>query len=165
MPEKNYARRLNEKIVDRPQLLEQVGRWRLQGKKIVFTNGCFDLLHAGHLHLLHEARSLGDVLIVAVNSDASVGRLKPGRPLVGERWRLLMLAALAAVDAVSCFDEDTPLRLIELIKPDVLVKGADYRAEQVVGYDLVTAYGGSVHLVPLLPGFSTTALIERIKNA
>ncbi|MCS6990254.1 MAG: D-glycero-beta-D-manno-heptose 1-phosphate adenylyltransferase [Chitinophagales bacterium] len=156
--------RLQDKICNLNQLEQKVHQWRQHGKKIVFTNGCFDLLHAGHLHLLHQARSYGDVLIVGLNADASVRRLKPGRPLVAENDRLQHLAALEAVDAVILFHEDTPLALIERIRPDVLVKGADYRPEEVIGRDLVHAYGGTVALVPLLPGYSTTALIERIKK-
>lgn len=153
------------KVLGLDELTALAGRWRAAGKRIVFTNGCFDLLHAGHLSLLHRAAQCGDVLILAVNSDASVQRLKgPERPLVPERERAAMLAALTCVDAVTLFEEDTPLEILQAIRPDVLVKGQDYQIEQVVGRDLVEAAGGRVVLVPLLPEKSTTALIERIVN-
>lgn len=153
------------KVLDRGELMVQVEHWRNAGKRIVFTNGCFDLLHAGHLSLLHQAAQHGDVLIVAVNSDDSVRRLKgTERPLVAERERAAMLAALGCVDAVTIFGEDTPLEVLQAIRPDILVKGGDYRVEQVVGRELVESTGGRVALVPLLPGKSTTALIDRIAN-
>lgn len=153
------------KVLDREALAAQVHEWRAAGKRIVVTNGCFDLLHAGHLSLLHQAAQYGDVLVLAVNSDASVQRLKgPGRPLIPEHERAAMLASLACVDAVTLFDEDTPLSLLQAIRPDVLVKGQDYKVEQVVGRDLVESNGGSVVLVPLVPDKSTTALIDRIMN-
>lgn len=151
------------KVMGTGELAAAVDRWRLAGKRIVLTNGCFDLLHAGHLSLLHQAAQHGDVLIVAINSDASVRRLKgPERPLVSERERAAMLAALDCVDAVTVFVEDTPAELLQAVRPDVLVKGQDYRAEQVVGRDLVESSGGCVVLVPLVPGKSTTALIDQI---
>jgi len=127
----------------------------------VFTNGCFDLLHVGHVSLLEQARQMGDRLIVAVNSDRSVRRLKGGgRPLVPERERSQVLAALSAVDAVVVFDETTPLRLIEALRPDVLVKGGDYTRRDVVGATEVQSWGGRLELVPVVVGHSTTALIE-----
>ena len=151
------------KLLGRHALARQVQMWRAAGKRIVLTNGCFDLLHAGHLSLLHASAGLGDVFVLAVNSDASVKRLKgPERPLIPEHERAAMLASLACVDAVSIFEEDTPLEILRVVRPDVLVKGQDYRIEQVVGGDLVESYGGRVVLLPLLPGKSTTALIERI---
>lgn len=153
------------KVIELAQLMVKVENWRNAGKRIVFTNGCFDLFHAGHLSLLHQAAQHGDVLIVAVNSDASVRRLKGSeRPLISERERAAVLAALGCVDAVTIFEEDTPLDLLQAIRPDVLVKGQDYRVEQVVGHELVESSGGRVVLVPLLPGKSTTALIDRITN-
>lgn len=153
------------KVLDLEELTAQSGRWHAAEKRIVFTNGCFDLLHAGHLSLLHQAAQCGDILILAVNSDASVQRLKgPERPLVPERERAAMLAALTCVDAVTIFEEDTPLEILQAIRPDVLVKGQDYQIEQVVGRDLVESTGGRVVLVSLLPEKSTTALIERIVN-
>lgn len=153
------------KVLERSELVKQVDRWRAEGNRIVFTNGCFDLLHAGHLSLLHQAAQHGDILILAVNSDASVRRLKgPERPLIPEGERAAMLAALTCVDAVVIFEEDTPLETLQAVRPDVLVKGQDYSVAQVVGRDLVEADGGSVVLVPLLPEKSTTALIDRIAN-
>lgn len=154
-----------QKILGRGELVERVRRWRADGKRIVFTNGCFDLLHAGHLSLVHQAAQHGDVLILAVNSDASVRRLKGHeRPLVPEAERAAMLAALTCVDAVVVFEEDTPLELLQAIRPDTLVKGQDYIASQVVGREFLESSGGNVVLVPLLPEKSTTALIERIAN-
>ncbi len=142
--------------------LDQVARWRRGGLKIGFTNGCFDLLHPGHVALLDQAKAASDRLIVAINSDASVERLKgPGRPVHNQEARAAVLASLAAVDLVVVFGEDTPADLIAAIRPDVLVKGADYRPDQVVGADLVRAYGGKVLLADLLPGYSTTATIAR----
>jgi D-beta-D-heptose 7-phosphate kinase / D-beta-D-heptose 1-phosphate adenosyltransferase len=153
------------KVLSRKDIAARASSWRMAGKRIVFTNGCYDLLHAGHLSLLHGAARLGDVLVLAINSDASVKRLKgPDRPLVNEAERAALLAALACVDAVTIFDEETPLEVLQAIKPHVLVKGADYRPEQVVGKDFVESYGGKVALVPLLPAKSTTALVERIKG-
>jgi len=153
------------KVLDLDQLVNQVNGWRNAGKRIVFTNGCFDLFHAGHLSLLRQAAQHGDVLIVAVNSDASVRRLKgSARPLIAERERATVLAALGCVDAVTIFGEDTPLEVLQAILPDILVKGEDYRVEQVVGRELVEAAGGRIVLVPLLPGKSTSALIDRIAN-
>jgi len=138
---------------------------RAAGKTVVFTNGCFDLLHRGHVDLLAAARAKGDVLIVGLNSDASVRRLKgPGRPLVPAGDRAAVLAALAAVDVVVVFDEDTPLELIGELVPDVLVKGADYRPEDVVGKDVVERAGGRVELVPLTEGRSTSSLVDRLRE-
>lgn len=151
------------KIFDRAELVTRVDRWRASGKTIAFTNGCFDLLHAGHLALLHQAAECGDKLVLAINSDASVQRLKgAGRPVVSQRERAAMLAALAGVDAVTIFDEDTPLETILAVRPDILVKGQDYTIEQVVGRDVVESGGGRIALVPLLPERSTSALIDRI---
>jgi D-beta-D-heptose 7-phosphate kinase/D-beta-D-heptose 1-phosphate adenosyltransferase len=153
------------KVLTREELATRAASWRMAGKRIVFTNGCYDLLHAGHLSLLRSAAQLGDALVLAINSDASVKRLKgPERPLVTQAERAALLAALACVDAVTIFDEDTPLEALKSVRPHVLVKGADYRAEQVVGKDFVESYGGKVALVPLLPAKSTSALVERIKG-
>lgn len=144
----------------------QVQAWRSAGERVVFTNGCFDLLHPGHVNLLHQARVLGDRLVVGLNSDVSVKRLKGlGRPILNERDRCAILSALASVDLVLLFDEDTPLELIQTLKPDVLVKGADYRREDVVGGDLVESYGGEVRLVPLVEGYSTTDITRRVLSA
>lgn len=134
----------------------------------MFTNGVFDLLHPGHVACLEAARALGDALVVGVNTDASVRRLAKGkygsRPLVPERDRARVLSALAAVDRVVLFDEDTPLALIEALRPEVLAKGADYSLDAVVGADLVTSRGGQVHLIPMVSGYSTTALVERLRD-
>ncbi len=151
------------KIVDLNTLVGQVARWRQAGLNIGFTNGCFDLLHPGHISLLHQAEAVCDRLVVALNSDASVHRLKgPGRPVQGEAARATVLASLASVSRVIVFAEDTPLTLIEALRPEVLVKGADYRLDQVVGADVVQGYGGRVVLADLSPGHSTSATIERL---
>jgi D-beta-D-heptose 7-phosphate kinase / D-beta-D-heptose 1-phosphate adenosyltransferase len=155
---------LREKIHDLGSLLDRVASWRRDGLTVGFTNGCFDLLHPGHVHLLCEARSHCDRLVVGLNSDASVKRLKGAtRPVQSEDARRIVLAGLAFVDAVTLFAEDTPLELIAAIKPEVLIKGADYRIDQVVGRDLVEAYGGKVALVELVPDSSTTRIIDRLK--
>jgi D-beta-D-heptose 7-phosphate kinase / D-beta-D-heptose 1-phosphate adenosyltransferase len=153
------------KILTREDLITRAATWRMAGKRIVFTNGCFDLLHAGHLSLLSQAAKLGDILVLAINSDASVRRLKgPERPLVPQEDRAAVLAALGFVDAVTIFDEDTPLEVLQSIRPHILVKGGDYRLDQVVGRELLEATGGRVVLVPLTPEKSTTALVERIRS-
>ena len=149
-----------EKVLPPNRIQMRVAAWRSTGQSIVFTNGCFDLLHIGHITLLEKARHEGDRLIVAINSDASVRKLKgPTRPIVGERERAHVLAALAAVDAVVVFDEPTPLRLIETLRPDVIVKGGDYNEETVVGAKEARAWSGRVKIVPTVEGFSTTKLI------
>ncbi len=153
------------KIVSRENALEQVQRWRHRGWRIGFTNGCFDLLHPGHVHLLEEARSACDRLVVGLNSDTSVHRLKgPPRPVQPEAARAAVLASLASVDLVCVFEEDTPETLIQELRPDLLVKGADYTLDAVVGAELVRSWGGKVLLGELLPGHSTTATLERIRQ-
>ncbi|XOV77186.1 MAG: D-glycero-beta-D-manno-heptose 1-phosphate adenylyltransferase [Phycisphaerales bacterium] len=138
---------------------------RREGKKIVFTNGCFDIIHAGHISLLRKAREHGDLLVVGLNSDDSVRRLKgPERPVHDEDDRVTVLSELESVAVVVVFEEDTPLKLIETLRPDVLVKGADYTKDQVVGGDIVESYGGEIALVELLAGRSTTGAIERIRS-
>jgi D-beta-D-heptose 7-phosphate kinase/D-beta-D-heptose 1-phosphate adenosyltransferase len=140
-----------------------VQSWKASGARIVFTNGCFDLLHPGHIRLLQKARSLGDRLIVGLNADASIRRLKgPSRPILSELDRAALLGALGCVDLVVLFEEDTPLTLIEAIRPDILVKGADYRIQEVVGRELVERYGGKVVLVPILEGYSTTGVVTKL---
>ncbi len=152
---------MKEKVLHLDQLVSHVAAWRSSGQRIVFTNGCFDIVHIGHIRLLETARCQGDRLIVAVNSDESVRKLKgPLRPIVGERERARILAAFSAVDAVVIFSESTPLRLIECIRPDVLVKGGDYTEEMVVGASEVRAWGGRVELIPLVEGVSSTRLIS-----
>lgn len=149
-------------LTTRVEILEQRARWKHEGKTVVFTNGCYDLLHPGHIRLLEKARSEGDVLIVGLNSDASVSRAKgPGRPLTPERERVEMLLSLDAVDAVVLFDEDTPRALIADLLPDVLIKGADW-SHFIAGREEVEAAGGRVLTVSLEPGYSTTAIIEKI---
>jgi len=155
-----------DRCVALTDLLARLAPERGRGHRVVFTNGCFDLLHAGHLALLEQAASHGDILVVGLNSDASVRRLKgPGRPLVPEADRALMLAALRPVDWVVLFDEDTPQRLIEALLPDVLVKGADYAVEKIVGREAVEAHGGQVIRVELLPERSSSAMIERLRRS
>ena len=152
------------KFYSRAELVEQRALWKRQGKTVVFTNGCYDLLHPGHVRLLEKARSLGDVLILALNSDASVRRMKgPSRPLIAENERAAMVLALAAVDAVTLFDEDTPRELIAEVLPDVLVKGADW-SHFIAGREEVEAAGGRVRTVALEPGYSTTNLVEEMIN-
>lgn len=163
-----HASRLSQaeaKFVSQEILLEQIARWRQAGFKVGFTNGCFDLLHPGHISLLRQAKASCDRLVVGLNSDASVARLKgPARPVQPETARAVVLASLEDVDRVVIFGEDTPLELIETLRPDVLVKGADYRVEEVVGAPEVQAYGGEVVLANLEPGHSTTATITRLAN-
>ncbi len=138
--------------------------WKQQGKTVVFTNGCYDLLHPGHIRLLEQARSLGDVLVLALNSDAGVRRMKgDSRPLLGEEERAEVAQALSAVDAVTCFDEETPQALVAAVLPDILVKGADW-SHFVAGREEVEASGGRVEVLPLEPGYSTTNLVEVLLN-
>ncbi|HMF78328.1 MAG TPA: adenylyltransferase/cytidyltransferase family protein [Bryobacteraceae bacterium] len=149
-------------LYTRPELIEQRHAWKSQGKKVVFTNGCYDILHPGHVRLLERARSLGDVLVLALNTDASVHRLKgPSRPFFDERTRAALALELESVDAVTLFDEDTPCALIAAVLPDVLVKGADW-THFIAGREEVEAAGGTVHALPLEPGLSTTAVAESI---
>jgi D-glycero-beta-D-manno-heptose 1-phosphate adenylyltransferase len=142
-----------------------VKTWRHAGKKIVFTNGCFDILHPGHVDYLAKASGLGDVLVVGLNTDASVSAIKgPDRPLNDEKARAVLLASLFFTDAVVLFDEETPYELIKQLQPDILVKGSDYKAEEIVGYDLLKKKGGQVITIDLLPGYSTTNLIQKIRK-
>jgi D-beta-D-heptose 7-phosphate kinase/D-beta-D-heptose 1-phosphate adenosyltransferase len=158
--------RNNDQVVDRNALLALLAPVRARGERVVMTNGCFDLLHAGHVHYLAQARALGDRLIVAVNDDASVKRLKgEGRPIMGLEQRMQVLAALADVDWVVAFSEDTPADLIAAVSPDVLVKGGDYQPQSIAGYDAVTQAGGEVRVLDFVDGESTSAMIERIQNA
>jgi D-beta-D-heptose 7-phosphate kinase/D-beta-D-heptose 1-phosphate adenosyltransferase len=152
------------KVFSLESLQRQIGKWRAAGKRIVFTNGCFDLLHPGHLSLLSYAKSLGDVLVLAINSDAAIRRLKgASRPVVSQSDRAAMLSALSCVDAVTIFDEVTPLAIISQVQPDTLVKGQDYRLDEVIGRDVVEAAGGRVVLAPLLSNYSTTSLLARAR--
>ena len=156
---------VKNKILDEHRLRRMLNLWRFQQKKIVFTNGCFDLLHLGHIDYLSKAKDQGHILMVGVNTDASVQRLQKGenRPLTDETSRSMIVASLRFVDAVVLFDEDTPYELIKTVRPDVLVKGADYKPEEIVGYDIVKAKGGRVVTIDLLPGYSTTAIEKKIR--
>jgi D-beta-D-heptose 7-phosphate kinase/D-beta-D-heptose 1-phosphate adenosyltransferase len=150
------------RIYSRQELLEQRAVWRREGQVVVFTNGCYDLLHPGHIRLLEQARSLGNVLVLALNSDSSVGRLKgPARPLISETERAALATELEAVDAVTVFEEDTPRELIAALLPDILVKGADW-AHWIAGREEVEAAGGKVMAIALEPGYSTTGIVETI---
>lgn len=156
---------LEQKIYSRESLKHQVVRWKFLGKKIAFTNGCFDILHKGHIASLSDAAREGDILVVGVNSDASTKRLKgPHRPINNEHARTELLAALFMVDAVVIFEEDTPRELIAEVKPDVLVKGGDYTLDQIVGAGEVIANGGRVVINPIIEGYSTTKLLEKIET-
>jgi D-beta-D-heptose 7-phosphate kinase / D-beta-D-heptose 1-phosphate adenosyltransferase len=152
-----------DKILDLERIQKRVAEWRASGETIVFTNGCFDLLHVGHITLLEDCRRFGSKLVLGLNADASIGRLKgPTRPIVGEKERARVMAALAAVDAVVLFEEDTPMELIRGIRPNVLVKGGDYTVETVVGHEEVIASGGRVEIVPTVEGFSTTNIVKKL---
>ncbi|MHA6248665.1 D-glycero-beta-D-manno-heptose 1-phosphate adenylyltransferase [Pontibacter sp. CAU 1760] len=154
-----------DKIFSLPQLLEQIAEWRSQGDKIVFTNGCFDLLHLGHVDYLEKARQLGNKLVLGLNTDASISRIKgPARPLQDEMSRARIMASLLFIDAVVLFDQNTPLELIEAVQPDILVKGDDYTIENIVGHKVVKARGGKVETVPLVKGYSTTSIIKKIEK-
>lgn len=152
-----------QKIAEPAALKQMLARWRLINQRIVFTNGCFDLIHPGHIEYLLEARSLGNRLVVGINSDDSVRRLKGfGRPIKDDYTRTLVMASFEFVDAVVLFEEDTPLKLIEVIRPDVLVKGGDWPEDQIVGAAVVRSYGGLVKSLPFIEGYSTTALEKKI---
>lgn len=156
---------IQNKILSADELQRHLTLWRFKGKKIVFTNGCFDILHLGHIDYLMKSADAGDVLIIGLNTDASVRKLKgEGRPVNNEQARALILASLVFVNAVVLFDDDTPYNLIQKIQPDVLVKGSDYKIEEIAGYDIVLAKGGKVITVDLLAGYSTTGLIEKLKT-
>lgn len=152
-------------VVSLQELLVARKRIKNEGKRVVFTNGCFDILHRGHVEYLRKAKALGDVLVVGVNTDSSVRRIKgPDRPVIDESDRAFVLAAFASVDYVCLFNEDTPYELIRALVPDVLVKGADWAIEKVVGRDIVEAAGGSVQTIEFLPDRSTTGILERIRR-
>jgi len=152
-------------VVSLQELLVARKRIKNEGKRVVFTNGCFDILHRGHVEYLRKAKALGDVLVVGVNTDSSVRRIKgPDRPVIDESDRVFVLAALASVDYVCLFNEDTPYELIRALVPDMLVKGADWAIEKVVGRDIVEAAGGSVQTIEFLPDRSTTGILERIRK-
>lgn len=157
--------KISEKLMLREDLSKQVCRWKLLGRKIVFTNGCFDILHKGHLELLTQAAAMGDVLIVGINADDSVRRLKGDeRPVNDENFRGLLLASLMIIDAVCIFPEDSPLELIQIILPDLLIKGGDYELATVVGAEDVIKNGGEVKIIPLVAGYSTSKIIQKIRE-
>jgi len=156
---------VNKKILDRESLVNQSAEWKKQGKRIVFTNGCFDILHRGHLQILTDSAAAGDILVVGLNTDASVRKLKgENRPVNEESFRALMMASIQIVDAVTLFEEDTPLQLIRVLEPDVIVKGGDYTIDQIVGGEYVLRRGGEIKIVPIVKGYSTSALIEAIQK-
>jgi D-glycero-beta-D-manno-heptose 1-phosphate adenylyltransferase len=161
-----YDESMANKVLSRTQLVPILDRVRAQKKRIVFTNGCFDLLHVGHTRYLQAAKALGDILVVGVNSDGSVRSLNksPDRPIVGEAQRAEVLAALDAVDYVVIFPEPDPLNLITALQPDVLVKGGDWAVDAIVGREVVERRGGTVRTIPLVPGISTTSLVQRIRS-
>lgn len=157
---------IQKKIFTLTDLVRQIAAWRVKGYQVAFTNGCFDILHEGHIFSLEKAASEAQILVVGVNSDASVQKLKGAdRPINKEKSRCLLLASLAVVDAVIVFEEDTPLELIQSIQPDVLVKGGDYTIEQIVGAKEVQSWGGRVVINPIVEGFSTTGIIQKIKGS
>ncbi|NJN25708.1 MAG: D-glycero-beta-D-manno-heptose 1-phosphate adenylyltransferase [Cyclobacteriaceae bacterium] len=155
----------NDKIMLPAEAAQKIKHWKNQGKKTVFSNGCFDILHAGHVDYLEKARNIGDHLVVGLNTDASVSKLKgPQRPIVDQNSRARILAALQCIDMVVLFDEETPLELIMTLNPDVLVKGKDYEVSNIVGADYVLQNGGKVETIELTAGLSTTNVIDKIKN-
>ena len=161
-----HLEKIYDKILNKESLEEKLNLWRKDGKTIVFSNGCFDILHRGHVEYLSKAADLGDILIIGLNTDASVRRIKgPSRPVNDEKARAVVLAALEFVDAIMFFDEDTPYNLIKNVQPDVLVKGKDYKAEDIVGYDIVTSKGGKVETIELVEGFSTTNILKHFNQS
>lgn len=161
----NKLSKVQSKIQTEESLNDLLSQWEEQNKKIVFTNGCFDILHRGHIEYLSKAADLGDVLFIGVNTDTSVSKLKgESRPLQDEYSRLMILGALEFVDALILFDEETPLELIRKVQPHILVKGADYKPEDIIGYDIVKARGGEIKTIEFLPGYSTSAIEQKIKE-
>lgn len=160
----SFHQQLKDKLIRAGEALTRINILKQQGKKIVFTNGCFDILHPGHVDYLSQARDLGDFLVLGLNTDHSVRQLNkaPNRPINNEQTRAMVLSGLASIDAIVLFDEATPYELIRLLQPDVLVKGDDYEIEKIVGYDVVKANGGKIITIPFLKGFSTTTMIEKI---
>lgn len=161
-----FHKLLSSKLISQQEISRFVNAKRFTGKRIVFTNGCFDILHAGHVDYLTQARDLGDILVLGLNTDESVKRLNKGpeRPINSQEARAKVLAGLGCMDAIVLFNEDTPYDLINLVQPDVLVKGDDYKPEAIVGYDIVTARGGKVVTIPFLQGFSTTNIVNKLKG-
>lgn len=156
---------IQSKIIDINNIESYLTYWNLKNKKIVFTNGCFDILHRGHIEYLAQAANHGDILLIGLNTDNSVRRIKGNsRPVQDQLARAMVLASLQFVSAVILFDEDTPYELIKIVNPDVLVKGSDYKTEDIVGYDIVTAKGGEVVTIDFIEGYSTTSIIEKLKK-
>lgn len=160
----SFHNQLKQKIVSQDQALKNIKAWREKNKKIVFTNGCFDIIHPGHIDYLSQARDIGDILVLGLNTDQSVKRLNKGsnRPINNERTRAYVLAGLASVDLIVFFDEETPYNLIKLLQPNVLVKGKDYEVEKIIGFDILKENGGEVITIPFLDGYSTSSLIKKI---
>ena len=156
---------IQSKIIDINNIESHLTYWNLKNKKIVFTNGCFDILHRGHIEYLAQAANHGDILVIGLNTDNSVRRIKgDSRPVQDQVARAMVLASLQFVSAVILFDEDTPYELIKRVQPDILIKGSDYKTEDIVGYDIVTAKGGEVITIDFIEGYSTTSIIEKLKK-
>lgn len=161
----NYPDIIKSKIFTKKSLENQLSIWRFKNKKLVFTNGCFDILHLGHIDYLSKAKSFGDILIIGLNTDISVRKIKgKNRPITNENSRANILASLLFVDAIILFDEETPYNLINFVQPDVLVKGSDYKIDDIVGYDIVKAKGGKIETLDFLEGYSTSMIEEKIKK-
>ena len=162
----SHLNKINSKIFSLDDLKNQVNSWKQAGEEIVFTNGCFDIIHRGHIEVLAQTADLGERLIVGLNSDSSTRKLKgKDRPIIDEQGRAVLLATLTFVDAVVLFSEETPINLISILLPDVLAKGGDYEIETIVGHEIVQNNGGKVILVPFVDGFSSTAIIDKIKKS
>jgi rfaE bifunctional protein nucleotidyltransferase chain/domain len=162
----SHLNKINSKIFSLDDLKNQVNAWKKAGEEVVFTNGCFDIIHRGHVEVLAQTADLGDRLIIGLNSDSSIQKLKgEDRPIIDEQARSILLAAISFVDAVILFSEDTPINLISTLLPDVLAKGGDYEIDTIVGHEIVQNNGGKVILVPFVDGFSSTTIIEKIKNS
>lgn len=162
----DYLSYINQKIVRNKETIQDIlSQWRFKEEKIVFTNGCFDILHRGHIEYLAQAAALGSKLIIGLNTDASVKRLKgENRPVNDQESRALLLSSLVFTDKVILFDEDTPLELIRIVQPDILVKGSDYKSENIVGYEIVKAKGGKIVTFDLVQGFSTTSILHKLSE-
>ena len=162
----SHLNKLNTKIYSLEELENQVNAWKQAGEEVVFTNGCFDIIHRGHIEVLVQTADLGNRLIIGLNSDSSIQKLKgKNRPIIDEQSRAILLASFSFVDAVILFSEDTPINLIRTLKPDVLAKGGDYEISTIVGHKVVQENGGQVILVPFVDGFSSTTIIDKIKNS
>jgi len=162
----SHLNKINSKIFSLDDLKNQVNAWKQAGEEVVFTNGCFDIIHRGHIEVLAQTADLGDRLIIGLNSDSSIQKLKgEDRPIIDEQARAVLLSALSFVDAVILFPEETPINLISTLLPDVLAKGGDYEIEAIVGHEIIQNNGGKVILVPFVDGFSSTTIIDKIKNS